>query len=54
MAEGPLDADDKKDEEPDGEGHAFEQHGAERRREHVVEGLTCGAEHDVFLSGDGI
>ena len=54
IAESPLDADDEKGEKTDGEGHAFEQHGAEGRREQIAEGLTCGAEHDVFLSGEGI
>ena len=48
IAEPPDDADNQKDEKPDREAHAFDQHGAKGRREQFLEGLTCGSEHDVL------
>jgi hypothetical protein len=48
MAENPLDANDEKDEQQHGEADAFEQHRAEGRREHLLEGLNCGADHVLF------
>jgi hypothetical protein len=48
MTEQPFEPDDEESEQPDGEADAFQEHGAERRREQLPEGLNCGGEHGVF------
>ena len=53
MPKPPFRDDDQQDQKRDGEAHAFEQDRPEGRREQLLEGLTCGDEHDVSLCRRG-